>query len=78
MLRSMFGAMPVRVHALRVCNNPFAFRVVFAFVYPFLPEKVKRRFAILGGEYEDALAELLPRESVPESLGGGLKVAGDD
>ena len=78
MLRSVFGAMPVRVMALRVCNNPFVFRIVFAFVSPFFPKKMKERMKVLGSEYDDGLAEVLPRESIPEALGGGLKVVGDD
>lgn len=75
--KSMFGAMPVRVLALRVCNSPFAFKLAFAFVFPFLPDKINRRVLILGSDYEGLLAELLPRESVPEALGGSLKVFGD-
>lgn len=76
-VKSVFGAMPVRVFALRVCNTPFAFKMAFAFVYPFLPDKINRRVMILGSDYEGPLAELLPRESVPEALGGSLKVFGD-
>ena len=43
---SVYGSMPVRVKGVRICNNPFAFRVVFAIAYPLLPNKIRQRFKV--------------------------------
>lgn len=74
MARSLFGSMPVRIHAARICRQPFVFGVVWAFVRMLLPSKMAGRVKILGETYEEELFALLPRKSVPESLGGTLKV----
>ncbi|GMH97117.1 hypothetical protein TrVE_jg7818 [Triparma verrucosa] len=75
--RSVYGAMPLRVSAIRGVNNPPIFQYIFAFMKMFLPVKIRGRLEVIGGDH-GRLLEVLPPASIPEVLGGRLEVAGDD
>jgi hypothetical protein len=79
-IRSMHHALPLRVSAMRIVNNPspgFVSRIFLPFFRMFCPEPLRGRLEVLGNDH-GRLLEVLPREAVPKALGGALDVEEPD
>mgnify|MGYP001074571604 CR=1 FL=1 len=48
-----------------VLNAPMVFGAVWAFIKGFMDEKTRRKFTILGGDYQSALLEAIDADQLP-------------
>lgn len=77
-LPSIQGVLPVRLTALHICQPPGFIKLILPFAKLFMSERTKKRLNLHFGSDEDVRAKLqshgLPKESVPETLGGDAKI----
>jgi hypothetical protein len=63
---------PETMSSVYVVNAPFVFRVIWSFLYPLLPSRVRDYIFIYGDrfDYFPKLLEVIDRDSLPDFLGG--------
>ena len=61
---------PERLGKLYVINAPWGFSTVFSFIKGFLDPVTVQKIHILGSSYQTELLKQVPKENLPESLGG--------
>lgn len=63
---------PERLHVAFVVNAPWVFGQLYKLVRPLLAEDTQRKVRILskGGDHTKALEEFVPRDQIPQFLGG--------
>ena len=62
-------AMPVRVKAINIVNEPTLFDVFLAIIRPFMKEKMKKRLKVHGSTF-DALHNIIDSLVLPPAYGG--------
>lgn len=65
------GSYPARLKNVFIISPPLWFKAVLSFFMNFLQERLKERIEVVPRE---VLPQRLPESSIPESLGGSLKV----
>ncbi|CAN7987346.1 unnamed protein product, partial [Ixodes hexagonus] len=65
----MQGCLPVRMKAIHVVRQSYAFDLLFGLIRPFMKKKLVDRFHFHGMEFE-ALHEEIPASILPEEYGG--------
>ena len=71
MAEGIQDCLPVRIGGIRLCNQPWFFSTLWAFMSVFLKEKTKSRIKLLGSDHA-ALLDECPKASIPRELGGEL------
>jgi len=75
---SIQDAVPMRIKAIRVANEPFIFTMVYALVSPFLKAKLRDRLKTVSTRYEEIYKiigedeEANLKQTLPNSIGGKL------
>jgi hypothetical protein len=59
-----------------IINAPYLFSTVWSWVKPWLDEVTVRKITIVDSNYQKALLEQIPAESLPKALGGICECAG--
>lgn len=67
---------PERLGKLYIINAPWGFQTVFGMVKSFLDPVTVAKIHILGGGYQKELLAQIPKENLPESVGGACKCEG--
>lgn len=76
-ITSIQDAVPMRIKAIRVANEPYVFTMVYTLVAPFLKAKLRDRLKTVSNRY-DEIYKLLGRSksnsqsTLPKTLGGKL------
>ena len=75
---SMKGALPVRISCISICHPPSFFRLIWPVAKLIMGDRVRQRVKVMGGSNESVMKQCesigLPKECVPELIGGTLKV----
>lgn len=76
---SMKGALPVRISCISICHPPSFFRLIWPIAKLVMGDRVRQRVKVIGGSDESVTKQCeesigLPKDCVPELIGGTLKV----
>ncbi|KAM4687567.1 alpha-tocopherol transfer protein [Discoglossus pictus] len=66
----MTDSFPLKVRGIHLINEPLFFHPVFAIIRPFLPEKIKQRIHMHGGNYLQSLHQHFSENILPPEYGG--------
>ena len=67
---------PERLGKLYIINAPWGFSSVFSIVKGFLDPVTVKKIHVLGSGYQSELQQQVPKENLPEILGGSCKCEG--
>ena len=67
---------PERLGKLYIINAPWGFSTVFSFIKGFLDPVTVQKIHVLGSSYHAELLKQVPKENLPESLGGTCHCGG--
>ncbi|XP_066589162.1 alpha-tocopherol transfer protein-like isoform X2 [Prorops nasuta] len=65
--------LPSRIKGIHVINQPYVFKMVFAFFKPFLQEKLRKRIIFHGADRESLKAHI-SANALPKKYGGELDI----
>lgn len=61
---------------LAIVNAPASFTFIWSIIKPWLSKETANKVDILGSNYQEILLDLIDRENLPASLGGGCECEG--
>eukprot|EP00798_Chlamydomonas_sp_ICE-L_P003578 gene3578-13657_t len=61
---------PEHLGQMYIINTPFIFKTIWAFVYPMLEERTRKKIHVIGSDYVKTLKEIIPPENLPAQFGG--------